>query len=366
MVQDKLLNKLRDKHIVIWGARMTGIGFLKFARKHRLDVLGFIDSDPSLYHKEVQGVMVFNPEMYISKGATVVITASMKEDLIIKQLEDKGITNYIKYSDYCKDIYTIDISGTCNLKCPSCVHCEDRGVPKGFMSFDTYKEVLHEIIEVEAEMVTHINLYSWGEPFLNPWLADIIKYTRAYGIAVALSSNLSIESNYNFNQALKANPDYLKVSVSGYYPEVYNTTHTGGDINLVKSNLYKLRYLIDRNKLDTFVEVNYHLYNNNLYDYYQMKELCKELNFTMSKTNAIMFPVERIIEYHKGKRIPITDLLLKLPKKKEFIGECPFSKNQVTINWDLTRPKCCVTYYREDVSCEECKKLGIPRYLMGG
>lgn len=79
-----------------------------------------------------------------------------------------------------------------------------------------------------------------------------------------------------------------------------------------------------------------------------------------------MFPVERIIEYHKGKRIPITDLLLKLPKKKEFIGECPFSKNQVTINWDLTRPKCCVTYYREDVSCEECKKLGIPRYLMGG
>jgi len=42
-----LLKILDDRPILIWGARMTGIGFLRFAKKHNLNAIGFVDSDPS-------------------------------------------------------------------------------------------------------------------------------------------------------------------------------------------------------------------------------------------------------------------------------------------------------------------------------
>ena len=60
-----------------------------------------------------------------------------------------------------------------------------------------------------------------------------------------------------------AEPDIIKISLSGFYKEAYDKTHTGGDINLVKSNLYKLKYLIDRYKKDILVDINYHKYIDN-------------------------------------------------------------------------------------------------------
>ena len=50
-VKDKLLALLNDRAIAIWDARMTGIGFLRFAKKHGLNVVEFVDSDPYLQGK---------------------------------------------------------------------------------------------------------------------------------------------------------------------------------------------------------------------------------------------------------------------------------------------------------------------------
>ena len=75
--------------------------------------------------------------------------------------------------------------------------------------------------------------------------------------------NLSIKFNDRIEKIIKANPDYLKVSLSGFYPKAYNSTHTGGDINLVKNNLVLIRKLIDEYKADTLIDINYHLYKDN-------------------------------------------------------------------------------------------------------
>ena len=144
-----------------------------------------------------------------------------------------------KYNNYCKTFFTIDIVGSCNLKCPSCAHGTDTSmVPKGFMTLDDYKKIIKKIME-DVDLVSHISLYSWGEPFLHPKLDMFINYAHEMGIATAVSTNLSTISSQQIEKIIKTSPDYLKISLSGYYPEVYNTTHTGGDINLVKSNLYK-------------------------------------------------------------------------------------------------------------------------------
>ena len=84
--------------------------------------------------------------------------------------------------------------------------------------------------------------------------------------------------NSKIDIVAKCEPDYLKISLSGYYPEAYNNTHQGGDITLVKSNLYRLKYMLDKHNSNTLVDINYHLYkDNNGKNLKKMTELAEEL-----------------------------------------------------------------------------------------
>ena len=71
--------------------------------------------------------------------------------------------------------YGIDIGNFCNLKCPLCptgTNCPDR--KKKFMFFEDYKNVFDKI----KKYAFVVNLYNWGEPFLNKDILKIIEYTK--------------------------------------------------------------------------------------------------------------------------------------------------------------------------------------------
>lgn len=400
-----LLEKIQDRPVLVWGARMTGIGFLRFARTHKLNVIGFVDSDPALVGRRIADVLVSGVETVVlfrksNDRMLVLIAVSIKEDEIAGILHEQGIpeVDCIRYSDYCGMFYTIDVVGFCNLRCPSCVHGSVyMNSPKGVMRPADFTRIVDKMM-AEMDLVSHVCLYSWGEPFFHPQLSLFIGMLHDRGIAAAVSTNMCIASSQAFGKIVRAAPDYLKVSLSGYYPEVYNTTHTGGDINLVKSNLYRLRHLIDRHKLDIYVDVNYHLYKNNHgRDLEKMTELCKELGFILSTCYANVTPVERLINYCKGRIRPEEEdlyrlLLVDVGKGLEIAkspnrDRCRFLTNQININWDRSVPLCCVCsdrsttivsedYLRDSIDeiarnrlthplCAECLRCGIPAYLMG-
>ena len=295
---------LSNRPVLIWGARMTGIGLLRFAKKHDLNIIGFVDTDSSLIGRKIDNFLINKPENIPSLKAeyddlVVVIAVALKEDEIIKSLVEMGISgnDCVNYSEYCDCFFTIDIVGTCNLKCPSCAQSINTiKNPVGIMSLDDFKQVTKKMLD-EVDIVTHVSLYSWGEPFLHTQLDLFIDHLHELGIAAAVSSHLSIPSSTQIQKIVKSAPDYLKISLSGFYPDAYNSTHTGGDINLVKSNLYKLKYYMDRYKSKIYVDVNYHLYNNNIgKDLDKMQELCDELDFGLSTTYAVVMPIERCID----------------------------------------------------------------------
>lgn len=384
---------------------MTGIGFFRFSQKHKLNVLSFVDSDPSLQGKKIYNLTVISPQNLSSlkakyKNLLVVIAVSIKEKEIAETLKKMGILSedYLLYKNFVQDFFTIDISGTCNLKCSSCPnsYCPvDR--PKGFMSLGDFKKITQKILK-EVGLVSHFCLYNWGEPLLHPQLDLLINYAHQMGIAIAVSSNLSIGSAEQLQKLVKAGPDILKISVSGYYPEVYNTTHTAGDINLVKSNLYRLKYYMEREKSSFVVDVNYHLYKNNQgVDLRKMRDLCRQLGFILSTCYATLMPAERIIDYCQGRKVDqktqaLLDLLLVsidrgLEITRPFHHQpCGFL-NQVNINWDRSVSLCCASFDRETTTisadflkdpleliekrkynhklCGKCWRLGIPQYLLG-
>jgi FlaA1/EpsC-like NDP-sugar epimerase len=57
----ELFNFISGKNIVIWGARMTGIGALRQLKEKKIKVLNFLDSDPSLVGNLVHGLKVHHP-----------------------------------------------------------------------------------------------------------------------------------------------------------------------------------------------------------------------------------------------------------------------------------------------------------------
>ena len=59
---------------------------------------------------------------------------------------------------------------------------------------------------------------------------------------------------------------------------------------------------MDIYKSKIYVDVNYHLYNNNIgKDLDKMQELCDELGFGLSTTYAVVMPIERCIDYIEGR-----------------------------------------------------------------
>jgi molybdenum cofactor biosynthesis enzyme MoaA len=383
---------------------MTGLGALRCLRAEGVAVAGFIDSDPAFKDKYVSSLPVFLPNDLprLSSDNVILIAVSLKEDEIRQQLAHTHniSTSLYSFQDQRIPYYTIDILGSCNLRCGSCPHGGDTGdTPKGSMSFSEYKLVLDKIMH-ESPGTTHLSLYSWGEPLLHPKIEEIVSYAHTYNLAVALSTNLSIKFDKRIDSLIQASPDYLKISVSGYYPNAYNATHQGGDVNLVKSNLYRIRHAIDKYDSKTLVDINYHLYRDNSgRNLEKFEELADELGFVLSKTYALVMPLERVIKRLQGQADPALDtlednMLVTIEEGLEASrlnrlpgGVCPFRENQVNINSDLTVPVCCTTFDRKDTLvaknflhtslkeiteqkakitlCTQCMELGLPEYNMG-
>tara|TARA_Y100000741_G_C18262073_1_gene560841 strand:- start:1654 stop:2958 length:1305 start_codon:yes stop_codon:yes gene_type:complete len=403
----ELFNFISDKKIIIWGARMTGIGALRQLKEKNVEVLSFIDSDLSLVGKLVHGFEVYHPNnikkiLDKNKNVIILVAVSLKEEEILKQFQKMDINNLpvVSFYDEMAPYYTVDILGSCNLRCASCPHSIlETDVPKGSMKLDVFKNVFDKIMK-ETPSISHLSLYSWGEPLLHPYIDKIIDYVHDHNVAVALSSNLSIKFGARIEKIIKSAPDYLKVSLSGYFPEAYNNTHQGGDINLVKENLRLIRKLLDKYKTQTLVDINYHLYRDNSGEnIIEMEKLANELGFVVSKTYALVMPLERVINHLDGKADLQTkqlqnNLLVTIDEGIKASSEvplpentCPFRENQININADLSVPVCCTVWERDknivalnflesNVSeinknkknvdlCNKCMNLRLPEYNMG-
>jgi MoaA/NifB/PqqE/SkfB family radical SAM enzyme len=257
--------------------------------------------------------------------------------------------------------YFIDIVGTCNLRCPSCaVGNYTELPPKGLMSLETYRAILEKIAREHPQERIFIDLYNWGEPGLHKQLGQIIRCTNEFGFGVGISTNLN--EFPDLKEVVKANPTYIRISLSGYYNETYKQTHKRGDINLVKSNMHKLRYYLDHLNSDSIVQVGFHVYRTNFQvDFWKMKELCEELDFIFAPTIATIMPVEKAVNAVDGNvstadEAIISKLVISPQDRFQFVAQkglskqdCQFRRVRTAINFDGSVPLCCATFEKAQI-----------------
>jgi MoaA/NifB/PqqE/SkfB family radical SAM enzyme len=229
--------------------------------------------------------------------------------------------------------YSIEIVGSCNLRCPSCPvgNMNNRQVSKNMISKELFIKIIDKISLETPVKLPLISLFDWGEPTLHPELPFFIEYINKKNARSRISSNLNIDAD--FESIIKANPHEFKISLSGYLQETYSRTHARGNIYKVLSNMHKIKFLIDKYSSTTKVIIGYHLYKHNLdIDFKKMQETAKNLNFIFEPDVAHFMPIEKALSLISEENPQIKNQkIIDLPKITE--------EDNTIIKLLLTNPK---------------------------
>lgn len=360
MITSEELHRLcTNKKVFIWGAMIVGQGVCRSLERIGVPVESFLDRSPSLQGGSALGYTIGKPDDVfesVRAGKGIIIAASGHCDLEIgDSCEQNGLRKGLDYI-LCRELNdidpSVDIAGMCNLRCISCPRGNEKTQPtKGFMSAVTYRKVLDKLLR-EIPLLGSIQLYTWGEPLLNPELPEIVAMTREARVLTAISSNLNYAKN--LEAVIAANPDWFKVSCSGW-EETYERTHTGGKWNIFLTNLRHLVQFRNRIHPEMQITVNYHLYKHNLgEDYRRMEALCNKLSLIFRPSPAYLYPVDAVLDFIEGRELSpearktLPMLLMSLDEGIAKARErshlpCP-EERCFPINWDCGVRACGVFF----------------------
>lgn len=202
--------------------------------------------------------------------------------------------------------------GQCNLRCPSCPISNSKiKNPNGFMS----PELMYEILaKATSEChISHVFLFNWTEPLLNPKLPEIIQVVNQFSVPCYLSSNLNIKRD--FKEILVAKPAFIKISVSGFHQAIYERSHKGGNIEVVKENMKQLSQAKKELQSNTVCYVIYHRYLGNLDDERLMQEYAASLGFYFGTSWAYFMNLEKQLAWSEGNKSVLTSEDLEIISK---------------------------------------------------
>lgn len=393
---ENLRGLCRQKRVYIWGAMIVGQGVCRSLERNRIPLEAFLDKSVSLQGQKALGYPIINPADafdIVRRGDGFIITGSGHNSPEIAELCEKE--GFRKGKDYilCEELNdldpSVDVSGTCNLRCISCPRGNVKiQPPVGFMSAATYKLVLEKLVR-EIPLLGSIQLYAWGEPLLNPQLPEIVAITREAKVLSAISSNLNYVKN--LDRVISERPDWFKVSCSGW-GENYEKTHTGGKWKTFLTNLYQLADFRQKHHPEMQIILNYHLYKHNTgEDYRRVEALCNELKLIFIPNHAYLYPLDAVMDFVDGKALSpeacqiIPMLLLPIEqglveaRKRASLPCC--EERCLPINWDCRVRECGVFFQpfiaddfleiplgelldrrKNSRLCKECKRRAMQQY----
>jgi MoaA/NifB/PqqE/SkfB family radical SAM enzyme len=167
----------------------------------------------------------------------------------------------------------IEPASVCNLRCPGCLAYDD-SYHKGLLTLESFKTV----VDKYKDYLYDIELYSWGEPFLNKDIFDMIRYAKARNIFVRTSSNFNIVRDKDIEEIVTSGIDQINISIDGITEESYQIYRKGGRLSVVMGNLIKLVNKKKDLRSDTpIIEWQFIVSRYNENEIPRVKEMAKEV-----------------------------------------------------------------------------------------
>ncbi len=127
---------------------------------------------------------------------------------------------------------TVDPVNICNLRCPLCATNHSK-YKKEMMSFPLFKNIIDKVPSAKV-----VNLFNWGETFLNPDIFKMIAYAKSREYITTIHSNFSLNKDDEFFQKIvKSGLDVLVLSIDGASRESYSKYRVGGNFERVLENI---------------------------------------------------------------------------------------------------------------------------------
>lgn len=105
----------------------------------------------------------------------------------------------------------IEPTNICNFKCLICPQSNGLNAPQGFMDFNLFEEILHQVKNKARRIIFHL----FGEPLLHPQLHQMIMSAKEYGLETSLHTNASLLTEEKAVQILDSGLDILVFSFNG-------------------------------------------------------------------------------------------------------------------------------------------------------
>lgn len=132
----------------------------------------------------------------------------------------------------------VEPASVCNLNCTTCpAGLNHKMCAPAILRMEDFKKT----IDMIGEYLTFIQLWSWGEPFLNPDLAEMIAYARRRDIVVITSTNAHfLSDDENMIKLVHSGLNELILAVDGTTQAVYEQFRPGGDLNRILEGIQNL------------------------------------------------------------------------------------------------------------------------------
>jgi MoaA/NifB/PqqE/SkfB family radical SAM enzyme len=196
---------------------------------------------------------------------------------------------------------TIEISGRCNAKCPYCIRQRFKQRYSGIiMSRALFENILNHLFDIgllPRDYTSAINLYNWGEPFLNPELNDILEVLKKKKLRAAISSNFIVKPELD-----KDNLSVISIiilSLSGFTQNSYGKIH-GASLKRVLDNFEDLYQKIRNYSPNTRILIAWHRYRFNESELWEAYKYFDRPGIHFHPTVAALNDLPEMLSYAEG------------------------------------------------------------------
>lgn len=198
--------------------------------------------------------------------------------------------------------FYIEISGSCQAKCPYCVQKRLKQSNKfgGIMSPTLFEKILDHLIRIEIidkSVVDSICLFNWGEPFLNSNINNILRILKEKQLYADISSNFIARPNIDkkYISVIKS----INFSLSGFSQDTYGRIH-GAVLENVLNNFNDLYVLIKKYSPKTVINVSWHRYVFNENEFWSAYKYFNKIDVDFAPVTAFLNDLLEMIESIEG------------------------------------------------------------------
>lgn len=241
-------------------------------------------------------------------------------------------------------IIIIDVTNSCNLRCPVCPVTIAMNRKRGLLKMDVFRRIIDDFIDEPKKPAIYFNFS--GEPTLNPALPEFVHYAHRHGHHTFLSTNATKLTDEMSERLISAGLGKVYLCMDGYSKEAQEAYRVRSDFDEVKDNIERFLKTRDRLGVDNPLCVLQTLLTS--YSEHQVDDIktwAREAGFDQVRFKTFSLgSYTSDEEKRQGSRfLPTREEFLRNPTPTER-ALCSTPTFQSVVFWNGDLGLCCIDY----------------------